>query len=82
MCQPPPQARSVGDDGLVEGLRASCRVMEIQIAVNGRMARLLAAAQRGGGGEQVRGSGSRFPVLLAQLGETSNAACCGASSSS
>jgi hypothetical protein len=56
----PPQARSVGDDSLVEGLRASCRVMEIQIAVRGRTARLLAAAQRGeqqpgdGGAERVR----------------------------
>jgi len=47
----------VGDDGLMEGLRASCRVMEIQITVHQRIGRLLAAAQGGGdgaGGDQVR----------------------------
>ncbi len=44
------QARSVGDDGLVEGLRASCRVMEIQITVHARMTKLIAAAAKGGDG--------------------------------
>ncbi|KIY92550.1 hypothetical protein MNEG_15413 [Monoraphidium neglectum] len=59
------QARSVGDDGLVEGLRASCRVMEIQITTHARMGRLLAAATRGaqrnGGGGGGGGGAAEAP---------------------
>ena len=59
------QARSVGDDALVEGLRASCRVMELQLAVHARLEALLAAARRGGSD----GDAERVPALKAAVAE-------------
>ncbi|KAI8471772.1 MAG: nucleoporin-domain-containing protein [Monoraphidium minutum] len=65
------QARSVGDDALVEGLRASCRVMEIQITTHARAAALLAAAGReaaaAGGDGEAREQAVRLKAGLSEL---------------
>lgn len=46
------QARSVGDEQLVEGLRASCRVMEIQISIAKQLQQRIQQAASANQGQQ------------------------------